>query len=105
MGSSSNSSYGDIYGLPGTFAPVASYELLRPAWTPPEARRAPAAWARSTRPDQFYYPKGKRGSPQRLTDTGMLAEWRWSPQTLLDGRGCRKKSLAIFTVSDSLLTA
>lgn len=104
MGSSSNSSYGDIYGLPGTFAPVASYELLKACMDAAEKLDVHPHVGQVYSSDQFYYPKANADLPQSLTDLGMLAVEMESAGLYWTAQGCHKKALAMFTVSDSLLT-
>ena len=104
MGSSSNSSYGDIYGLPGTFAPVANYELLKACMDAAEKLGVHPHVGQVYSSDQFYYPKANADLPQRLTDLGMLAVEMESAGLYWTAQGCHKKALAMFTVSDSLLT-
>ena len=101
MGACTNSSYADQYRLPGTFAPIASYELLTAAVE--SARelgvRMPVGNLLSS--DTFY---DASASTMEWAKMGCLAVEMEAAALYCNAAYTHKRALAICSISDSIVT-
>lgn len=102
MASSTNSAFGDAYGLPGTFAPVANYEMLSMAVASARRLGISTKVGPVYTSDHFYYPQPRLNDLAR--DTGHLCLEMESAGLYWLAAKNHKKALAMFTVSDHLYT-
>ena len=102
MGASTNSSYASQYGLPGTFAPIADYNMMKTAIE--EAERIGARYhvGNLLSSDIFYNADAKANEGwMRLGVLGVEME---AAALYMNAAYAKKHALAICTVSDHLLT-
>ena len=102
MGACTDSHYAAQYRLPGTFAPVADFGLLRRAVEIAERRKARLAVGSVLSSDVFY-----GDDPQALTawkKMGVLAVEMEAAALYMNAARCGKKALCLLTVSDCPLT-
>lgn len=98
MGACTDSNYAYQYGLPGTFAPIADYELL--------ARAAEAAGKLGTKAvvgnvlssDIFY--NADSGVNDKWRNMGVLAVEMESAALYMNAAAAGKKALCLLTISD-----
>lgn len=107
LSSSTDSNYPASFGVPGTLAPTASFDLVRSCVEEAEARGARYHVGNVLCSDVFY---ASEGSPTELTPAqrwgrmGALCVEMESAALYLNAARAGKRALALFTVSDSLLT-
>ena len=101
MGACTNSRYADQYRLPGTFAPICSYELLRFALEAAEdiGVRMPVGNLFSS--DTFY---DAAASTMEWAKMGCLAVEMEAAALYCNAAYTGKRALAICSISDSLVT-
>lgn len=103
MGSCTDSNFAAQYGLPGTFAPIASYELLRKAVAAAESmEHVRYKVGNLLSSDVFYSDNPQAGSI--WTKMGVLAVEMESAGLYMNAARTGKNALAICTISDSLVT-
>lgn len=102
MGACTDSNYAYQFGLPGTFAPIADYELMN--------RAIQAAWKQGTNvvvgnvlsSDVFYNAKGDVNDLWR--GMGVLAVEMEAAALYMNAAKAGKKALCMLTISDHLYT-
>lgn len=99
MGACTNSNYGSQYGLGGTFAPIASYDLLRACADKAEEMGLSYHVGNIISSDTFYSDDSSDWSKM-----GVLAIEMEAAALYMNAARLGKKALAICTVSDSLVT-
>ncbi len=92
MGACTNSSYADQYGLPGTYAPTASYELLKSAVNVAENHNCTYHVGNILSSDTFYDDGNSLAAWQKMN---VLAVEMESAALLYECRPCRKKMLCV----------
>lgn len=97
---SSNSKYGDAYGVPGQLAACADYEMLETAVAAARARSVKIKVGKVYSSDFFYYPQA--GINEKLRDFGHLAVEMEAAGLYWTACADRKKALAILSISDHL---
>lgn len=108
MGACTNSNFAINFGLPGTFAPIASYEMLKICADVAEEKGFPYHVGNILSSDTFY-----RDAP--LTEEGGLPDCEWNKMGVMavemeaaalymNAARYGKRALAICTISDNLLT-
>lgn len=108
MGACTNSNFAINFGLPGTFAPIASYEMLRACADIAEEKGYSYRVGNILSSDTFY-----RDAP--LTPEGGLPDCEWNKMGVMavemeaaalymNAARYGKRALAICTISDNLLT-
>lgn len=102
MGACTNSNYASQYGLAGTFAPIASYSLLKEAINQAEKVGATYHVGNVLSSDQFYNDNEK--SNEGWQKMGVLAVEMEAAALYMNAARCGKNALALFTVSDSIVT-
>ena len=102
MGACTNSNYASQYGLNGTFAPIASYALLKEAIA--QAERAGARYhvGNILSSDVFY--NDDDAANEGWQKMGVLCVEMEAAALYMNAARCGKNALAMFTVSDSLVT-
>lgn len=102
MAASSNSHYGDAYGLPGQFAAAADYGMLADAVEAAKKLKAHTVVGTVYTSDFFYYPQ--QDLNQKLRDLGHLAVEMETAGLYWTAAACRKKALSLLTISDHIFT-
>ena len=97
MGSCTNSSYADQYGLPGTYAPTASYELLKSAGYATENHNCTYHVGNILSSDTFYDDGNSLAAWQKMN---VLAVEMESAALYMNAARAGKNALCILTVSD-----
>ena len=102
MGASTNSSYGAQYGLTGTFAPIADYELMKAAIEETEALGVRYAVGNLLSSDVFYNADPTFNDKYRKL--GILGVEMEAAALYMNAAAAGRRALAICTVSDHILT-
>ena len=102
MGASTNSRYASQYGLPGSFAPIASYEMMREAISACEALGAPYHVGGLLSSDTFY--DDDAAALEKWMKMGVMAIEMEAAALYMNAARCGKNALAICTISDHILT-
>lgn len=102
MTASTDSNYGENYGLYGYFSPVANYPMLADAVKAAEDLGVKAHVGAVYTADHFY--NADPGFNAKAGDLGHLAVEMETAGLYWTAAGCHKKALSILTVSDSLVT-
>ena len=97
MSASTNSSYASQYGLPGTYAPTASWELLRAAADAAAAKGAPYHVGNVFTSDTFYDDANSLAAWQKMN---VLAIEMEAAALYMNASRAGKNALAILTISD-----
>ena len=101
MGACTNSAYGESFGLDGTFAPIASYPLLRMAHDLATAQGMTVHAGNLLSSDAFYHDIDDTPGWQKM---GVLAVEMEAAALYMNAARLGKRALAICTISDHLLT-
>lgn len=108
MGASTNSNFVSQYRLPGQFAPICSYDLLRTCADIAEKNGLSYHVGNLLSTDTFYVDEQEVPAAQRITPSyakmGVLAVEMEAAGLYMTAARCGKKALAVCTVSDHLLT-
>ena len=101
MGACTNSNYGAQYDLPGTFAPIADFGLLRKAAEVCERNGWRFRVGNVLSSDVFY-----SDTPQvdKWTKMGVCAVEMEASALYMNAARCGKRALTICTISDSVVT-
>ena len=102
MGASTTSSYAVQYGLEGTFAPIASYELLETAVE--EARKIDTRVAVGNLLSSDIFYNANPEAHKKWQAMGILGVEMEAAALYMNAAYLKKRALAICTVSDHLLT-
>ena len=102
MGACTNSSYGEQYGLGGSFAPTADFSLLRKSVEIAEAKGANYHVGSLFSSDCFY--NDDKTVTQKWQKMGVLAVEMEAAALYMNAARLGKRALAICTISDSLVT-
>ena len=102
MGACTDSNYASQYSLPGTFAPIASYGLLKTAVEKAQAQGAEFHVGNCLSSDIFYCDDETVNA--RWAKMGVLCVEMEAAALYMNAARCGKNALGIFTVSDNLLT-
>lgn len=102
MGASTNSDFAAQYNFPGTFAPMASYSLLRHAVDAAERIKAKAVVGPIFTADQFYNADSSAASKYR--EMGILALEMETAGLYMTAAKAKKQALSILTISDLVFT-
>ncbi len=101
QGACTNSNYAAQYGLPGTFAPIASYDLLRTADTVARDMGLSCRVGNLLSSDTFYSDDNATPVWGKM---GVLAVEMEAAALYMNAARAGKNALAICTVSDHILT-
>lgn len=102
MGASTNSRYAHQYGLPGSFAPIASFMMMRNAVSACEDLCVRYHVGGLLSSDTFY--DDDAAALEKWMKMGVLAIEMEAAALYLNAARCGKNALAICTVSDHILT-
>ncbi len=108
MGASTNSRFAEQYHLPGTFAPICNYNMLRTCVEETEKLGARYHVGNLLSSDTFYndeadLPENFRATPA-WGKMGVMAVEMEAAALYMNAARCGKNALAICTISDHLLT-
>ena len=102
MGACTNSNFGDQYKLSGTFAPIASYTMMRTAIESAEAVGARYHVGNILSSDTFY--SDDENANAGWMKMGVLAVEMEAAGLYMTAARLKKNALAICTIADSLIT-
>lgn len=102
QGACTNSSYGEQFGLRGSFAPLCDFDLLCRAVTLAKEKGCPYHVGNLLSSDTFYDDDGE--ATLRWGRMGVLAVEMEAAALYMNAARAGKRALAICTVSDSLVT-
>ena len=102
MGACTNSAYAHHFGLSGTFAPIASYKILKTAIEVCDELEATYHVGNLLSTDAFYSDDTKAAA--KWTQMGVLAVEMEAAGLYMNAARAGKNALAICTVSDHLIT-
>ncbi len=102
MGACTNSNYASQYGLPGTFAPIAGYSLMKTAIDNAETHGAVYHVGNCLSSDTFYCDDPT--VTEKWSKMGVLCIEMEAAALYMNAARCGKNALGIFTVSDHILT-
>jgi len=102
MGASTNSNYANQYKLPGTYAPIADYELLRKAVETAEKKNIKTIVGNILSSDTFYDDNKETNSLWKKMN--ILAVEMEAAALYMNAARAGKKALCILTISDHVFT-
>lgn len=102
MGASTNSNYASQYCIPGTYAPIASYPLMKEAIRQAEALNANYHVGNILSSDTFY--NDNKAANEAWQKMGILCIEMEAAALYMNAARCGKNALAILTISDHILT-
>lgn len=108
QGACTDSNYAHTFNLPGAFAPIADYKLLKTAADTAEELKLPYIVGNIVSSDTFY--NDNEGVPQGMTSSdlwrkmGVLGVEMEAAALYMNAARAGKSALAILTVSDHLVT-
>ncbi|HAU86631.1 MAG TPA: purine-nucleoside phosphorylase [Lachnospiraceae bacterium] len=102
MGASTNSNFAHQYNLPGTFAPIADYGLLRKAVESAEKLNVPVKVGNILSSDTFY--DDNPDAKLAWKKMGVLAVEMEAAGLYMNAARLGKKALCMLTISDHLFT-
>lgn len=97
---STNSNYGNAYGIPGQLAACADWDMLKAAYEAAEKRHINARVGKVYTSDFFYYPQ--KGLNEKLRDFGHLCVEMETAGLYWTACANGKKALSILSISDHL---
>ena len=103
MGASTNSNYAHQFELAGTFAPIASYDLLRKAVDVAEAKGVNYKVGNVLSSDTFYTDNAKTANEGWMKMNVLCLEME-SAALYMNAARAGKNALCILTISDHILT-
>ena len=101
MGACTNSNFADNYDLPGTYAPIADFELLRRGVEVAEAKGCRYAVGNLLSTDVFY---NEYDRSDKWAKMGVLAVEMESAALYMNAARAGKKALCICTISDTFFS-
>lgn len=102
MGACTNSNYAAQYKLPGTFAPIADFELLRRAVEVAEREHIKVRVGNVLSSDTFY--DDNKEANEQWKKMNVLAVEMESAALYMNAARAGKKALCLFTISDHVFT-
>lgn len=102
MGASTNSNYAQQYKLPGTFAPIADFGLLRKAVETAEAKSIPVAVGNILSSDTFY--SDDETANDQWKKMQILCVEMEAAALYMNAARAGKKALCMLTISDHIYT-
>lgn len=103
MGACTNSNYASQYELPGTFASIASYPLMKEAIAQADKLEAKYHVGNILSSDSFYTDNGKTAN-EAWRKMGVLCIEMEAAALYMNAAKAGKNALAILTVSDHIIT-
>ncbi len=101
QGASTNSNYANAFGLPGAFAPICSYDLLKTATSEADKLNASYMVGNVLSSDTFYSDNNDAALWAKM---GVLAVEMEAAALYMNAARSNKNALAILTVSDNVVT-
>ncbi len=101
MGACTDSNFAQQYKLPGTFAPICSWELLTAAVKAAEEKNVTYHVGNVVSSDVFY---GPAEDNDKWTEMGVLAVEMEAAALYMNAAKAKKRALTVLTVSNHLLT-
>lgn len=98
LGACTNSSYASQYNLPGTFAPIASYDLVSSAVEAAKAKNINAVVGNILSSDTFY--SADKTALDKWKSMGILAVEMEAAALYMNAAEAGKNALCILTISD-----
>ena len=102
MGASTNSNFAQQYKLPGTFAPIADFGLLRKAVEIAEAKKIPVAVGNILSSDTFY--SDDETANDQWKKMQILCVEMEAAALYMNAARAGKKALCMLTISDHIYT-
>jgi purine-nucleoside phosphorylase len=102
MGASTNSNYSAQYCLPGTFAPIASYDLVSSAVKVANEKNINTVVGNILSSDTFY--TADKAATEKWMSMGILAVEMEAAALYMNAAQAKKNALCLLTISDSLVT-
>jgi purine-nucleoside phosphorylase len=102
LGASTNSNYASQYCLPGTFAPIASYDLVSSAVEVAKEKNINAVVGNILSSDTFYC--ADKTALGKWISMGVLAVEMEAAALYMNAAEAKKNALCLLTISDSPLT-
>lgn len=102
LGASTNSNYAAQYCLPGTFAPIASYELVSSAVNAAKEKNINTVVGNILSSDTFYC--ADKTATEKWMSMGILAVEMEAAALYMNAAQAKKNALCLLTISDSLVT-
>ncbi len=102
MGACTNSNFAAQFNIPGTYAPIADYELLNTAVGVAKERNVGFHVGNVLSADTFYHPD--KTFNEHWVRMGVLAVEMEAAALYMNAAFAKKRALAILTVSDNLAT-
>lgn len=108
MGACTNSNFASQYNLPGTFAPICSYRIMKTAVDIAESKRLRFHVGNLLSSDTFY--NDEDALPESMKSSalwgkmGVMAVEMEAAALYMNAARCGKNALAICTISDHILT-
>ena len=103
QGACTNSAYASQYGLPGTYAPIASYNVLRTCADIATEMGVPFHVGNLLSSDTFYADNGAEANAA-WTNMGVMAIEMEAAALYMNAARCGKQALAMCTISDHIVT-
>jgi purine-nucleoside phosphorylase len=100
MGACTDSNYANQYQLPGNYAPIASYSLLRKAIEVAESKKIPVAVGNILSSDVFY--NANKSANDLWKSMGVLAIEMEAAALYMNAAKAGKNALCILTISDHI---
>ncbi len=100
QGACTDSNFGAMYHLPGTFAPIASYDLLETSVAVARERGTNALVGNVISSDHFYHAAADADAASRWQGMGVLAVEMETAALYMIAAEHKKRALGIFTISD-----
>lgn len=100
MGACTNSNYASQYLLPGTYAPIASYDLLKKAVDTAEAKGSRYFVGNVVSSDTFY--TADASASDKWRDMGVLAAEMEAAALYMNAAQAKKNALCLLTISDHM---
>ncbi len=102
LGASTNSNYAAQYNLPGTFAPIADFELVSAAVEAAKVKNINTVVGNILSSDTFY--SADKTAMDRWISMGIIAVEMEAAALYMNAAEAGKKALCLLTISDSILT-
>ncbi|MFL0166045.1 purine-nucleoside phosphorylase [Candidatus Clostridium helianthi] len=102
LGASTNSNYAHQYSLPGTFAPIASFDLVSSAVEAAKENNINVVVGNILSSDTFY--SADKTATEKWKSMGVLAIEMEAAALYMNAAEAGKNALCLLTISDSVLT-
>ena len=103
QGACTNSAYASQYGIPGTYAPIAAYNVLRTCADIATEMGLPFHVGNLLSSDTFYADNGAEANAA-WTKMGVMAIEMEAAALYMNAARCGKQALAMCTISDHIVT-